>query len=94
MGIFVVWFPASSRILVGLGVLSTELRGSIRKQRGICEIIPRFIWDCSGIGLLRLDQIRIDAAGNRTYTQFDAVPHPPMKPMAYVQGGLSSLFMM
>jgi len=37
--------------------------------------------------------IRIDSIGNREYTQFDAVPHPPMKPMAYVQGGLSSLLM-
>ncbi len=39
-------------------------------------------------------KIRIDSAGDRKYTQFDAVPHPPMKPMAYVQGGLSSLMMM
>ena len=39
-------------------------------------------------------QIRIDAAGNLEYTQFEASPHPPMKPMAYVQGGLGSLMMM
>lgn len=38
-------------------------------------------------------QIRIDATGNREYTQFEASPHPPMKPMAYVQSGLSSLLM-
>ena len=44
--------------------------------------------------ILDVIQIRIDSAGNREYTQFDAVPHPPMKPMAYVQGGLSSMLMM
>ncbi|CAK5265691.1 unnamed protein product [Mycena citricolor] len=37
--------------------------------------------------------IRIDSAGNQKYTQFNASPHPPMKPMAYVQGGLGSLMM-
>ncbi|KAJ6500100.1 phosphoprotein phosphatase [Mycena vitilis] len=37
--------------------------------------------------------IRIDSAGTQKYTQFDATPHPPMKPMAYLQGGLGSMMM-
>jgi len=39
-------------------------------------------------------QIRIDASGERAYTVFEASPHPPIRPMAYVQGGLSNLLMM
>lgn len=52
--------------------------------------------ECHAIktNVLGVKKIRIDSAGDRKYTQFDAVPHPPMKPMAYVQGGLSSLLMM
>jgi hypothetical protein len=38
-------------------------------------------------------QIRIDSSGTQQYTQFDAKPHPPMKPMAYSSGGLQSLLM-
>lgn len=45
------------------------------------------------VEMTRSLQIRINAEGKREYTQFDAVPHPPMKPMAYLQGGLSSLLM-
>ncbi|KAJ7282984.1 phosphoprotein phosphatase [Mycena rebaudengoi] len=37
--------------------------------------------------------IRIDSAGTQEYTQFEATPHPPMKPMAYIQGGLGSMMM-
>jgi len=37
--------------------------------------------------------IRIDSAGTQKYTQFEATPHPPMKPMAYLQGGLGSMMM-
>ncbi|KAJ7925006.1 phosphoprotein phosphatase [Mycena leptocephala] len=37
--------------------------------------------------------IRIDDAGTQKYTQFDATPHPPMRPMAYLQGGLGSMMM-
>ncbi|KAJ7163600.1 phosphoprotein phosphatase [Mycena crocata] len=37
--------------------------------------------------------IRIDSAGTQQYTQFEATPHPPMKPMAYLQGGLGSMMM-
>ena len=40
------------------------------------------------------DTAIIDAAGNCEYTQFDAKAHPPMKPMAYVNGGLANLMMM
>ncbi|TFL02450.1 Metallo-dependent phosphatase-like protein [Pterulicium gracile] len=38
--------------------------------------------------------IRIDAAGTEEYFQFEAQPHPPMKPMAYMQGGLGNLMSM
>ncbi|KAJ7072106.1 Metallo-dependent phosphatase-like protein [Mycena amicta] len=37
--------------------------------------------------------IRIDAEGSQQHTVFEAVPHPPMKPMAYVSGPMSSMFM-
>ncbi|KAF9244961.1 phosphoprotein phosphatase [Melanogaster broomeanus] len=37
--------------------------------------------------------IRIDAAGDLRYHQFEAQPHPPLKPMAYAMGGLSNLMM-
>ncbi|KAJ7268789.1 Metallo-dependent phosphatase-like protein [Mycena haematopus] len=37
--------------------------------------------------------IRIDSEGTQNYTQFVAQPHPPMKPMAYLQGGLNSMMM-
>ncbi|KIO19560.1 hypothetical protein M407DRAFT_82645, partial [Tulasnella calospora MUT 4182] len=30
--------------------------------------------------------VRIDSKGDTTYKTFDAVPHPPMKPMAYATG--------
>ena len=43
--------------------------------------------------ILTSRQIRIDAEGTQNYTQFDAKPHPPMKPMAYASGGLASLLM-
>ena len=42
--------------------------------------------------MLRL-QIRIDAAGDLKYHQFEAQAHPPLKPMAYAMGGLASLMM-
>lgn len=38
-------------------------------------------------------QIRIDAEGTQKYTQFEAQPHPPMKPMAYASSGLANLLM-
>ncbi|KAF9523995.1 Metallo-dependent phosphatase-like protein [Crepidotus variabilis] len=60
---------------------------------GLCTTVfsaPNYVDQSGNKGAF----IRIDAEGNREYTQFDAVPHPPMKPMAYLQGGLSSLMMM
>jgi len=30
--------------------------------------------------------IRVDAAGEKSYFQFEAKPHPPLKPMAYATG--------
>lgn len=38
-------------------------------------------------------KVRVDAAGNCDYRQFEAVPHPPLKPMAYAQSGMASMFM-
>ncbi|KAJ7594025.1 phosphoprotein phosphatase [Mycena floridula] len=37
--------------------------------------------------------IRIDSAGTRKYTQYEAVPHPALKPMAYMKNPLSNLMM-
>ncbi|KAL0577623.1 Palmitoyl-protein thioesterase 1 [Marasmius crinis-equi] len=37
--------------------------------------------------------IRISSDGEQKYTQFEASPHPNVKPMAYVQGGLAGLMM-
>ncbi|KAJ7747362.1 phosphoprotein phosphatase [Mycena metata] len=37
--------------------------------------------------------IRIDSEGTQKYTQFEAMPHPNIKPMAYLQGGLGSMMM-
>lgn len=38
-------------------------------------------------------KVRVDAAGSCDYRQFEAVPHPPLKPMAYAQSGMASMFM-
>jgi len=38
-------------------------------------------------------QIRIDAEGTQEYIQFEAQPHPNVRPMAYQSGGLASLMM-
>ncbi|KAF8160828.1 phosphoprotein phosphatase [Crassisporium funariophilum] len=59
---------------------------------GLCTTVfsaPNYVDQSGNKGAF----IRIDAAGDRQYTQFEASPHPPMKPMAYVQGGLGSLMM-
>lgn len=37
--------------------------------------------------------IRIDAEGTQEYTQFEAQPHPNVRPMAYQAGGLANLMM-
>ncbi|KAF9454022.1 Metallo-dependent phosphatase [Macrolepiota fuliginosa MF-IS2] len=60
---------------------------------GLCTTVfsaPNYVDQAGNKGAY----IRIDSAGSREYFQFDAKPHPPMKPMAYVQGGLGSLMMM
>ncbi|CAA7261672.1 unnamed protein product [Cyclocybe aegerita] len=59
---------------------------------GLCTTVfsaPNYVDQSGNKGAF----IRIDATGKRVYTQFEASPHPPMKPMAYVQGGLGSLMM-
>ncbi|KAF4598226.1 hypothetical protein EYR38_006622 [Pleurotus pulmonarius] len=59
---------------------------------GLCTTVfsaPNYVDQAGNKGAF----IRIDSAGTQKYTQFDAKPHPPMKPMAYVQGGLGGLMM-
>ncbi|PPR05835.1 hypothetical protein CVT26_010115 [Gymnopilus dilepis] len=63
------------------------------EQGGLCTTVfsaPNYVDQGANKGAF----IRIDSKGNREYTQFEASPHPPMRPMAYVQGGLGSLMMM
>ncbi|KAF5351642.1 hypothetical protein D9756_007546 [Leucocoprinus leucothites] len=60
---------------------------------GLCTTVfsaPNYVDQAGNKGAF----IRIDSAGSREYFQFMAKPHPPMKPMAYVQGGLGNLMMM
>ncbi|TFK73939.1 protein phosphatase 5 [Pluteus cervinus] len=57
---------------------------------GLCTTVfsaPNYVDQCGNKGAF----IRIDSAGHQEYTQFDATPHPPMKPMAYVNPGLLNL---
>ncbi|KAH6914307.1 phosphoprotein phosphatase [Coprinopsis sp. MPI-PUGE-AT-0042] len=59
---------------------------------GLCTTVfsaPNYVDQSGNKGAF----IRIDSAGTREYIQFDAVPHPPLKPMAYVQDGLKNLMM-
>ncbi|KAJ3571693.1 hypothetical protein NP233_g3592 [Leucocoprinus birnbaumii] len=60
---------------------------------GLCTTVfsaPNYVDQAGNKGAF----LRIDSAGSREYFQFDAKPHPPVKPMAYVQGGLGNLMMM
>ncbi|KAL1695550.1 Metallo-dependent phosphatase-like protein [Schizophyllum commune] len=60
---------------------------------GLCTTVfsaPNYVDQVGNKGAF----IRIDAAGSQEYIQFEARPHPPMRPMAYVQGGLQNLMMM
>ncbi|KDQ27732.1 hypothetical protein PLEOSDRAFT_1089449 [Pleurotus ostreatus PC15] len=62
------------------------------EHEGLCTTVfsaPNYVDQAGNKGAF----IRIDSAGTQKYTQFDAKPHPPMKPMAYVQGGLGGLMM-
>ena len=36
--------------------------------------------------------LSFDSDGEYTVTQFEAVPHPPLRPMAYASGGMGSMF--
>ncbi|CAL1707379.1 unnamed protein product [Somion occarium] len=80
---------------------SNEITGVIRSHEvrqdgyaiehdGLCTTVfsaPNYVDQTGNKGAF----IRVDAEGSLQYTQFDATPHPPMKPMAYVTGGLASL---
>ncbi|KAI0780072.1 Metallo-dependent phosphatase-like protein [Fomes fomentarius] len=73
-------------------IRSHEVRqdGYSVEHDGLCTTVfsaPNYVDQAGNKGAF----IRIDAAGSQTYTQFDAQPHPPMKPMAYASTGLASL---
>lgn len=75
-------------------IRSHEVRqdGYAIEHDGLCTTVfsaPNYVDQAGNKGAF----IRIDDAGTQEYTQFDAKPHPPMKPMAYVSGGLASLLM-
>ncbi|KAI0745788.1 Metallo-dependent phosphatase-like protein [Earliella scabrosa] len=75
-------------------IRSHEVRqdGYSVEHDGLCTTVfsaPNYVDQAGNKGAF----IRIDAAGSQTYTQFDAQPHPPMKPMAYASTGLASLLM-
>ncbi|KAF9263346.1 protein phosphatase 5 [Marasmius fiardii PR-910] len=59
---------------------------------GLCTTVfsaPNYVDQAGNKGAF----IRIDCTGEQKYTQFNASPHPNVRPMAYVQGGLGSLMM-
>ncbi|KAF8813780.1 protein phosphatase 5 [Phlegmacium glaucopus] len=75
-------------------IRSHEVRqnGYAVEHAGLCTTVfsaPNYVDQTGNKGAF----IRIDATGNQEFTQFEASPHPPMKPMAYVQGGLGNLMM-
>ncbi|GJE92199.1 C-terminal metallophosphatase domain-containing protein [Phanerochaete sordida] len=75
-------------------IRSHEVRqdGYAVEHDGLCTTVfsaPNYVDQAGNRGAF----IRIDSEGTQKYTQFDAKPHPPMKPMAYVSQGLSSLLM-
>ncbi|KAH9948541.1 phosphoprotein phosphatase [Amylocystis lapponica] len=75
-------------------IRSHEVRqeGYAIEHDGLCTTVfsaPNYVDQGGNKGAF----IRIDAAGTQQYTQFEAKPHPPMKPMAYASGGLASLLM-
>ncbi|KAI0051921.1 protein phosphatase 5, partial [Auriscalpium vulgare] len=77
------------------GILrSHEVRqdGYAIEHNGLCTTVfsaPNYVDQGGNKGAF----IRIDSTGTQEYFQFQAQPHPPMKPMAYAQAGLSSMFM-
>ncbi|PSR98912.1 hypothetical protein PHLCEN_2v4232 [Hermanssonia centrifuga] len=73
-------------------IRSHEVRqdGYAIEHDGLCTTVfsaPNYVDQAGNKGAF----IRIDDRGTQRYTQFEAKPHPPMKPMAYVSGGLQSL---
>lgn len=72
---------------------SHEVRqdGYAVEHEGLCTTVfsaPNYVDQSGNKGAF----VRIDGSGNLEFVQFDAKPHPPLKPMAYAQGGLSGLF--
>ncbi|KAG5725943.1 hypothetical protein E4T56_gene19994, partial [Termitomyces sp. T112] len=62
------------------------------EHNGLCTTVfsaPNYVDQGGNKGAF----IRINSTGDQKYFQFEAQPHPPLKPMAYVQGGLGSMFM-
>jgi len=58
---------------------------------GLCTTVfsaPNYVDQAGNKGAY----VRIDSNGEQQYFQFEATPHPPMKPMAYA-GGLGSMMM-
>ncbi|VDB87338.1 unnamed protein product [Peniophora sp. CBMAI 1063] len=75
-------------------IRSHEVRmdGYAIEHNGLCTTVfsaPNYVDQTGNKGAF----IRIDARGTQEYFQFEAQPHPPMRPMAYAQGGLASLMM-
>lgn len=75
-------------------IRSHEVRqdGYAVEHDGLCTTVfsaPNYVDQVGNKGAF----IRINAEGDQKYFQFEATPHPPMKPMAYAQGGLASLMM-
>ncbi|OCH95131.1 protein phosphatase 5 [Obba rivulosa] len=73
-------------------IRSHEVRqdGYAVEHDGLCTTVfsaPNYVDQAGNKGAF----IRIDSDGTQHFTQFDAKPHPPMRPMAYASGGLASL---
>jgi len=73
---------------------SHEVRqqGYAIEHEGLCTTVfsaPNYVDQGGNKGAF----VRVHPTGSLEYTQFDAVPHPPMKPMAYAQSGMASMFM-
>ncbi|KAN0102476.1 Metallo-dependent phosphatase-like protein [Russula decolorans] len=73
---------------------SHEVRqdGYAVEHNGLCTTVfsaPNYVDQGGNKGAF----IRIDAEGTQEYIQFEAQPHPDMRPMAYQTGGLGNLMM-
>ncbi|THG95052.1 hypothetical protein EW145_g8032 [Phellinidium pouzarii] len=73
---------------------SHEVRqdGYAIEHDGLCTTIfsaPNYVDQSGNKGAF----VRIDAAGSLDHRQFEAMPHPPLKPMAYAQNGMAGMFM-